>query len=223
MKRIFANLLAVLMLLPLSITAFAAEETTVDVTAKYISTIDGAECAPVDDGTATVTLPDGTVITVEGVPGDGLTLVVFPIPKSHTDAWAWFESCMKSHGSKLYPMEIYFLDKDGNRQEITGGIMVTVDSPTAYTKPIACSLSTNGKAKTLNSKTVGGKITFGADGNRYYVLAEKNTGNTPGTDKPNSPQTGDTSNMYLWTAVAGISLLLLILLLLWKRKKKEEG
>lgn len=86
MKRIVASLLAVLMLLPLSITAFAAEETTVDVTAKYISTIDGAECAPVDDGTATVTLPDGTVITVEGVPGDGLTLVVFPIPKCHTDA-----------------------------------------------------------------------------------------------------------------------------------------
>lgn len=223
MKRIFASLLAVLLLLPLSITVFADEEkTTVDVTAKYISTIDGAECAPVENGTATVTLPDGTVVTVDGVSGDGLTLVVFPIPKSHTDAWAWFESCMKSHESKLYPMEIYFLDQDGNRQEVTGGITIIVQSTTAYTKPIACSLSTSGKVKTLNSKTDGGKITFSTDGNRYYVLAEKNTGSTPGTDTLNSLQTGDASNIYLWMAVAGISLLFLILLLFWKRKKKEE-
>lgn len=114
------------------------------------------------------------------------------------------------------------MDKGGNRQEVTNGIAVTVQSPTAYTKPIACSLSTSGKVKTLNSKTDGGKITFEADGNRYYVLSEKNTESTPGTDTPNSPQTGDTGNVYLWTAVAGISLLLLILLLFWKRKKKEE-
>lgn len=135
-------------------------------------------------------------------------------------AWTWFESCMKSHGSKLYPMEIYFLDQDGNRQEVTIGITVTVQSPTAYTKPIACSLSTGGKVNTLSSKTDGGKISFSTDGNRYYVLTEKNTGNTPGTDTPGSHQTGDTSKIYLWTAVVGISLLLLILLLLWKWKKK---
>lgn len=53
------------------------------------------------------------------------------------------------------------------------------------------------------------------------VYEGDDTGTTP--DKPNFPQTGDDSNIALWSGLLIGALLILFLLLFWKRKREEKN
>lgn len=206
--------------------------------------------APAENGSVTVTLEDGTKITVTGIPEDGLWLVVRPITDS--ELVAWFEKCVAPYGTYIYPMDIYFVDSRGVRTEITGTITVTVETLKDYTEPIVCYVAPDDAVTVMESSVNGKEITFRTNHNSYYVLAEKisGTANTqPGTSgtgttntQPNpsgtgtanlrpgtsggtigqSPKTGDSANPRLWGAVMLLACCGLTGCILSGRKKKRN-
>lgn len=196
--------------------------------------------APVENGSAAVTLKDGTKITVTGVRSDGLWLVVRLI--MDPELAAWLEKCVAPYGTHIYPMDIYFTDSRGVRTEITGTITVIVETLKDYTEPIVCYVAGDGAVTVMRSSADGKKITFQTNHNSYYVLAEKVPGGTnskpgisgaengqnpqPGTSgitNGQNPQTGDTSNLWLWGAVMLLACCGLAGCILFGRKKKQDA
>lgn len=183
--------------------------------------------APAENGSVTVTLEDGTKITVTGVTEDGLWLVVRPITDS--ELAAWLEKCVAPYGTHIYPMDIYFVDSRGVRTGITGTIAVTVETLKDYTEPIVCYVAPDGAVTVMENSVNGKKITFQANHNGYYVLAEKvsGTANTqPGTSggtNGQSPQTGDTGSLWLWGAMMLPACCGLVGCILFGRKKKQDA
>lgn len=91
--------------------------------------------ATVVDGQDSVQLEDGVQVTVSGQALDGLTLVVYQIPRSDEQAWAWMESCMEKYGTNLYPLDLSFMDSQGDRVEVQSVITVTVTYTGDYQAP----------------------------------------------------------------------------------------
>lgn len=249
MKRMQAACIALLLCV---FTAFPcaaaakAETKTIDVYARAVRESD-AYTAPAEDGEASVKLNDGTSVTVSGVPEDGLWLVVYPIPETEEDARDWLESCMEGYGTGLYPMEIYFIDQDGNRVSVSRTVTVTVKTPRKYENPIVCRISTGGKVTVLDGSADGKRISFRMDRSGYYVLAEKKedsgsdsgghgssggkTAHTSGTISGDgsggtavagliSPATGDDSGIWLWMVLLGMSAAGAAVI--WKRRRRSD-
>ena len=203
MKRIIVFLLVLLLALPTSLTAFAAEDqTTIDVYAKCEYTVDGSHHAPIEDGKADVTTDDGTTVSVTDAPEGSLTLMVVPVPETEKEAWKWIEDSLKGKADPIHTFDIHFLDQDGNRIDADGAV-VTINCPHCNGIPVVCSLKTDGTVQILNRTDASGTdVMFTTDGSAYYVMAEKLP--TSVTD-PDSPQTGDNSNLWLWWLLLIIS------------------
>ena len=183
-----ALLLCLLMAFPCSAAApTESRETRIEVRARYIQESD-RYTAPVENGEAAAALADGSSVAVSGVTGNGLWLVVYPIPKTDAQGWSWFESCMAAYGTNIYPMDIYFVDQDGNRVEVSRTVTVTVETLEAYASPVICHLSTEGNVTVMDSSVDGKRITFRTDHNSYYVLAEKKE--EPGSETEETETTG---------------------------------
>lgn len=200
--------------------------------------------APAAGGQATAELEQGTTLTVTGLPEqDGLTLVIYPIPAGDTQAWSWFAGCMAPYGTKLYPLDIYFEDSDGNRVELSVTITITIETLRDYTDPIVCYVATDGTVEVLDSHTEGNTITFTTTHNSYYVLAERAAEPTPTPSPTPAPtptqvpsgeptpvptaapatisQTGDESHPALWLALLAVSALALGGVLRYRRKHQD--
>ncbi len=182
--------------------------------------------APAENGSATVTLEDGTKITVTGIPEDGLWLVVRAITDS--ELVAWLEKCVAPYGTHIYPMDIYFVDSRGVRTELTGTVTVVVETLKDYSEPMVCGVAADGAVTVMDSSVNGKKMTFQTNHSGYYVLAEKVPGGTntqPGTSggtNGKSPQTGDTGRPWLWGTVMLLACCGLVGCLLFGRKKKRN-
>lgn len=260
MKRLFLVLTACVLLCSMGITCFAGESTLNDEKRResfgiYVTYVGGERedyTAPVHDGSSEIKLPDGTVITVSDIPGGMLTLIIYPITDEDEKAWEWIQSCMAESGSHPVPYEIYFLDGDGNCFP-ADGVTITVTVPDSMKNPSVFSLGTDGNIKALAVQVRDRKITFKANGSRYFVLVEKegkvtpgstepqtesdNTGNTGNTgtrpqpdnntSKTGIPQTGDDSRYEFWSVVlclaGGFPVCYLMFLLSRKRKRSETN
>lgn len=198
--------------------------------------------APAENGSAAVTLADGTQVTVTGITEDGLWLVVRPV--ADPQLVAWLETCVAPYGTQIYPMDIYFVDSRGVRTESTGVVTVTVETPKGYAEPIVCCVAPDGTVAVMSSSVNGNAITFRANRNNYYVLAEKipgavtaagtQTGTANETDGQTSrpgtaggaggqaPQTGDAGRPWLWCAVMLLAGCGLIGCILIRRKKNRH-
>ena len=120
MKKLFQTIfVSALSILLFTMPAFAAapEPEEIPVVAQSVQETAWAE-ATVVDGQASVQLEDGVQVTVSGEALDGLTLVVYQIPRSDEQAWAWMESCMEKYGTNLYPLDLFFMDSQGDRVEV---------------------------------------------------------------------------------------------------------
>lgn len=120
MKKLFQTIfVSALSALLFTMPAFAAapEAEEIPVVAQSVQETAWAE-APVVDGQDSVQLEDGVQVTVSGQALDGLTLVVYQIPRSDEQAWAWMESCMEKYGTNLYPLDLSFMDSQGDRVEV---------------------------------------------------------------------------------------------------------
>lgn len=148
--------------------------------------------APVQDGSSEVGLPDGTVIAVGGIPDEGLTLIIYPVSEADADAYGWFCSCLEGKGSRPVPYEIYFLDGKGS-QIPADGVTVSITVPKTMQNPAVFALGTDGTAEALSAQSDGERMTFTADGRRYYAFAEKAEGETSGSTE-NTESTESTEN-----------------------------
>lgn len=249
MKKLFQTIfMSALSILLFTVPAFAAapEAEEIPVVVKSVQETAWAE-APVVEGQASVQLEDGVQVTVSGQALDGLTLVVYPIPRSDELAWAWMESCMEKYGTNLYPLDLYFVDSQGDRVEVQSAITVTVTYTGDYQTPAVFYLSVNGSVTKMESQAEGTAITFTTDHNSYYVLAETEEGHTPvepgdpdedGSGQPSdgdtsqpgdtsqsggsSPQTGDDRQPLVWWALLPVSGGAL-LMILFRAKKQNEN
>ena len=201
MKKLFQTIfVSALSILLFTMPTFAAapEAEEIPVVVKSVQETAWAE-APVVEGQASVQLEDGVQVTVSGQALDGLTLVVYQIPRSDEQAWAWMESCMEKYGTNLYPLDLFFMDSQGDRVEVQSAITVTVTYTGDYQTPAVFYLAENGSVTKMKSQAEGTAITFTTHHNSYYVLAETEGINTPvEPDKPDEdgsglPSDGDTS------------------------------
>lgn len=249
MKKLFQTIfISALSILLFTVPAFAVapEPEEIPVVVQSVQETAWAE-APVVEGQASVQLEDGVQVTVSGQALDGLTLVVYPIPRSDELAWAWMESCMEKYGTNLYPLDLYFVDSQGSRVEVQSAITVTVTYTGDYQAPAVFYLAENGSVTKMKSQAEGTAITFTTDHNSYYVLAETEEGHTPvepddpdedGSGQPSdgdtsqpgdtsqsggsSPQTGDDRQPLVWWALLPVSGGAL-LMILFRAKKQNEN
>lgn len=173
MKRISAFFLSILLLMSLSVTAFAAEDDTqIDVYAKVVRNIEGEYAGEVNDEEARAVTDDGITVSVTGAPDGAVALMVVPIPTTETAAWEWITSCFNGTGTPIHAFDIYFLDQDENRINANGAV-VTITCPHCSGTPLVCSLTTSGAVRVLSDSNQGTAVTFTTDGSTYYVIAEK--------------------------------------------------
>ena len=221
MRKTIALFLSLFLLLSQSVTAFAAEEEKqADVYAKAVRTTVGVYPSEIDDDTAEVTTEDDITITVTDIPEGAVRLMVVPVPKTEREAWVWITACMEDTGTPIHTFDIYFEDADGNRINADGAV-VTIDCPHCSGTPKVCSLTTGGTVRILNDSAQGASVTFTTDGSTYYVIADKAPADHPGDS--DIPQTGDNSNIVLWSGILVMSLMALFFPVFWKRRKKDEA
>ena len=165
MRKLISLSLAAVLLLSCTITAFAAEDDPVEigVYAKTEYSIDGEYTAPIENGSASVTTPDGTV-SVSNAPNNAVTLVVIPM---EGEALTWITGCVVDNAVAAY--DIHFRDADGNRINANGA---KVNIAVPGTELSVSSVTTSGADKTLTSEGAGGEVSFTTDGSHYYALTE---------------------------------------------------
>lgn len=166
MRKLTSLLLAAVLLLSCTVTTFAAEGDPVEigVYAKTEQNIDGEYTAAVENGSATVTTPDG-VVTVTNAPAGAVTLVVIPMKG---EALTWVDGCVDTDAIAAF--DIHFLDANGNRINANGAkVSITVSG----TELTVSSVTTSGADSKLTSEVSSGKVSFTTDGSYYYVIAKK--------------------------------------------------
>ena len=165
MRKLISLSLAAVLLLSCTVTAFAAEDDPVEigVYAKTEYSIDGEYTAPIENGSASVTTPDGTV-SVSNAPNNAVTLVVILM---EGEALTWIAGRVEDNAVAAY--DIHFRDADGNRINANGA-KVNIAFP--GTELSVSSVTTSGADKTLTSEGAGGEVSFTTDGSHYYALTE---------------------------------------------------
>ncbi len=239
--------LAVLFLLLLRIfpmAVFAAEEGTSSSSRLTLTVSVAGYAADVDGGQAQTALPDGTEITVQG--GDQIEGLLFMVEPLEGELYDWIVRCLEGSGTNIRAYDIYFLDKEGNRYEVTEPLALSFSLNGAYESPAAYYVSESGETQKMEATVSGDQISFVTDHNSYYALAEQaeaeeteetegedetegagetsgsgsGTSGSGGTSGQGSPKTGDDAPVGLWMgAMAGSALLAACCLVLYRKKK----
>ncbi len=192
-KVLLTAILLLSLVLSCGIQTLAAETTLTDkgrsdvnVYAKSIENTVWETVEP-SDGKGQITLRDGTEIKVENIKDDGLKLVIYAIPKSDTEAYAWIETIFDGTVEGVLPYYIYLENTEGDRFP-ADDITVTIKMSYPATDPVAYSLNSDGTSVNLNGTADDNAVTFVSDGSPFYVLGETCIGS--GAD-PDAPPTGD--------------------------------
>ena len=203
MKKIFSILSAVLLALLISIPAYAAEtigevpgNAEISVYAKYVDNTGFSVISTDENGSGSITLPDGTEITISGADKASGKVIVEEVTDKEALDWAKNLLGDKADGAKIY--YVCVLDENGLSQPAYG-ITVTIKTKdgTTYT---AVALKDDTSSK-LNSSNKNGSVTFTTDGSYFYALCRESA-KTPGG---NSPQTGNATNLALWITLLCVS------------------
>lgn len=209
-------------------SVFAADisdKAEIPVNAKAEYNMEGEYSADLEDGGAAVTVGGDIIITVTNAPEGAVQLIVTPIPASEKAAWSWITDCFKGKGTPIHTFDIYFADENGSRINACGAV-VTIDCPHCSSKPMVCSLTTDGAVNELRDHTRSVSVTFTTDGSHYYVMAEKASASVSTPDanddqkadekKPTDskadigntnkkPSTGDHAPLGMWITAAAVS------------------
>ena len=203
MKKIFLIISAALLALLICVPAYAAEtvgevpgNTEISVYAKYVDNTDFTVILTDDNGGGSITLPDGTEISVGGADKANGRIVVEEVTDKEALDWAKKQLGDKADGAKIY--YVYVLDENGRSQPAIG-VTVTVKPKDGNADSVYA--VSDGKTDKLQCKAENGAVTFTTDGSSVYALC-KAFGMTPGG---NSPQTGDTFNLTLWITLLCVS------------------
>ena len=186
MRRLSALILAMIFLLSFCITAYAnlddnSNQTDVSVYAKYVDETKW-DSAPVEEGKAEVTLPDGTDITVEDIEDNSWKLVVYEIPDSDKEAFEWISALLKEWTSDITPYHIYFVDEDENKKE-ANGVVIKFSLSDESEDVSVYAIQPDGTVNKLEAEITEDELVFEADGSPYYVLGSELTISGP-TETP---------------------------------------
>lgn len=140
-----------------------------------------------------IALPDGTEISADNIPSGVVSLVTYSVPVTEKEAWTWITSCFADTGTPIHTFDIYFLDMNGNEVDASG-VVITIDCPHCFGKPMVYSLNTNGEIELLTQNARSISVTFTTNGSRYYVLAEKKA-NSDENNTENKENPMDKSNL----------------------------
>lgn len=188
MKLCMTVWLAVLLAVCCAVPCMALPEThSADVSAVYTEALPVIRI-PVPDGTDRLTaeLPGGIAVITGAFPPDAETLVIFPIPRSETEAYAWFSAITGTVGADPHPYEIYFLNQKGEKR-LPDGVSVTLPTPPDAVRPMILSADCGGTVTPLPQSGDTG-MTFVTDGSDYYIAVDA---------LPPVPPTGDGSGSRL--------------------------
>ncbi|MDO5425336.1 MAG: hypothetical protein Q4F41_16585 [Eubacteriales bacterium] len=209
MKRTAAIFLSALLLCGAAASCQAGEaegtqqetQTSFGILATYQAGEKNFYTAPVENGKAQMTLPDGTRLDITDLADDSLTLVVYPIPESDREAWEWIRKCMGDRGTTRYPFEIYFVDQEGNRVSVPKAV-VTIALPETVPSLSLYGLGTDEEVQEMSAQAAGNAVTFTLGESDYYVFVEKagqsekeeptepsTESELPGTEEPTEPPT----------------------------------
>ncbi|MCD8046626.1 MAG: hypothetical protein LUE90_08385 [Clostridiales bacterium] len=171
-NKIFRVAIVVFLLLTLLLSSVQAHAAGTD--SLTIQTTVSGYSAMTQDGTAKVTLPDGTVLTAGGSAlEDGLLFVIEPVTESDAaDLYAWISSCLQGKGSDLMAYNIYFVDSNGNRCDAAGETTITISLSSDYGNPSVYRVATDGTATQMGTSVGNGVVSFVMGGNGYYALLE---------------------------------------------------
>ena len=221
MKKIFSILSAVLLALLICVPAYAAEtidevpgNTEISVYAKYVDNTDFTVILTDDNGGGSITLPDGTEISVGGADKANGRIVVEEVTDKEALDWAKKQLGDKADGAKIY--YVYVLDENGRSQPAIG-VTVTVKPKDGNADSVYA--VNDGKPNKLQCKAENGAVTFTTDGSYIYALC-KAFGITPGG---NSPKTGDSSHTEVWIGVLISSSAVLTAAIALGIKKKNRN
>lgn len=193
MRKISVLLCALILVLAQTTLAVAAADGDVLVTVNYTAA-DGEYRTTAEEGKYGITTDDGFVITVtpETV-DDSLILVVYPVPNSDTEAFAWFESLTAELGEDGLYYDIYFINNKGERVH-GGDCTVEIALPQSYERPTAAQVAKDGTVKALVSKLSDGKISFDISEGGFYTVVNEAEAQLPSEDidsDTDAPATGD--------------------------------
>ena len=201
--------------------------------------------AAVADGRAEVTLPDGTTVTASGetLP-DGLLFVAEPLDG---EVYDWVAACLAGKGTDIRAYDLYFLDSDGSRYELSGAVTVAFSLGGAYARPAMYYVSPDGVPTQMDAAVNGEEIAFTTAHNSYYALLEQPepapappqsehpeigeaiANGTWGQPEPTPasgqaavaiPATGDASTPVLWGGLLAVSGLGVAALVVWRRRRQ---
>ena len=204
MRKLLTTFCVCLLLLSCAATAFAAEseDTSVDVKALHVENTPWSAVSPKEDGTAAVTLPDGTSLTVSGIQSVGWQLVIEPVTEK--EPLDWLDSLLSGKLNDRTALHIFFLDESGTTHS-ADGVTVTVSAEKAPAD--VYSVSPDGSAKKCTGTPDGKRLTFTTNGSPFYVYGSRPHS---GAYTPDTPQTGDNSRITLWLTLLILSAATLI-------------
>lgn len=135
----------------------------------------------------------------------------------------WIGDVLNGKAKDLSPLHIYFIDASGNIKT-ADSVTVTVKQPEKLTDHAIYSLIGEGNASGLTVSMEDGSLPFTTDGSPYYVLGEKVSGETSSPSEPGySPQTGDSTNLWLWGALMLVASTGLTAALGYRIKRKRNN
>lgn len=220
-KIVSATAIAAALLISLiCVPAYAAEavsqmpgDTDISVYAKYVDSTDFTTISTDENGNGSITLPDGTRITVSSA--DKATGRIIVEEVTDKEALDWIKSRLgdKADGAKIY--YVYMLDENGLSQPANSVTVTVKPKDGNFNSVYAVSDSITAK---LQCKAENGTVTFTTDSSSFYAL-RRDVKEIPG-DK--SPQTGDNVNLTLWIALLLVSGGAVTVTTVVSRKKKRS-
>ena len=243
MKKIIIFIGTALMIMSMSITAFAGEmgmnkgeSKEIDVKAKAVYTLpEDMHISDINGGKAEITTTSGAKITVfaDGNILEGLKLNVIEMVADDAEAYGWISEVMKDKADKFTAYDIYFTDSQHRLVKVSGNVTVTVTTPDGYTSPKTFHISTDEKVEEVDSKQINGNTEFVASTFSYYAIADKatNNDNNGGTtnpinptepSNPDVPKTGDNSNIQLYAMILLATVSMIVILEIKRRKSLEK-
>ena len=214
MKRILSSIVVLLIFFSCSINCYAAEykETrTGDVYGKYnFYSNEGIYTAISSDGSYEVTTDNEVHIKVSYSRTE-LTLVVHQIPKSEIECYDWLKSCIHQSYTDFQAYEIYCINASGERVDLPANTKITMSN--TYSNTSVQKVSYSGELNIVRHLVENNNLIFKTiDKDGYYLLCES-------AKDPQSPQTGDNSNLRLWWILLIVSATSVVVLCVEQRKR----
>ena len=214
MKKIFSIISAALLSMFACVPAYAAEtigevpgNAEISVYAKYVDNTDFTVIPTDDNGGGSITLPDGTEITVSGA--DSTKGRIFVEEVTDPDVLDWIAAQLddKASGAKAY--HVYCLDGNGVSMP-TDGVNITIKAKDGTVDAVY----TVGDDKTekLQFSSENGEITFATNGEYFYAMCS-DSGNI-------APQKTNFPFWIIPIVVVGCAMLFIVIFIR-KRKRTE--